>query len=288
MASRKDQKEQARAQRLEREQEIAAAAHRRRRLQIAGGVVLAAVIVVVVAIVVSTSGSSPTAASPTTPADRAAVQRVKTLLAGIPESTGNVLGKSSAPVTVTEFGDLECSVCDEFDLSSGVTSPGGVAGTGILDALIKNDVATGKAKLVYRSLDTATANGVTPGMFTTQQAAANAAGLQSKGWFYVELFYNEQGAEGTPYVTMSYLEGLAKQVPGLNYAKWLHDLKSDASLRQQVTSDNTQGVQLDLGQASTPTIWVKGPKGEQSFEGIQEATPAAEIAVIQKAINSAA
>ena len=37
--------------------------------------------------------------------------------------------------------------------------------------------------------------------------------------------YNEQGAEGTNYVTESYLQGLAKQIPGLNFKKWMSDRK---------------------------------------------------------------
>ena len=44
-----------------------------------------------------------------------------------------------------------------------------------------NEVRSGKVKLVYRSLETATGNGPNPGVFPTQQAAALAAGLQSKG-----------------------------------------------------------------------------------------------------------
>ena len=58
MASRKEQKEQARAARIAQEQHAAAKAQRTRRLQIFGGVIAIAVIVIVVAIVVSSGGSS--------------------------------------------------------------------------------------------------------------------------------------------------------------------------------------------------------------------------------------
>lgn len=288
MASRKEQKEQARAQRIEQERASEAAALRRRRLQFVGAITAIAVVVVVVAIVVSTSGSSKPTAAPKSTANVAAAKRVETLLTGLQQSAGNTLGNPKAPVTITEFGDLECSVCDEFDIGAGVTSPGGVPGTGILESIIQSDVATGKAKLVYKSLETATGNGVTPNMWTVQQAAANAAGLQNKAWDYIELFYNEQGAEGTNYVTMSYLEGLAKQVPGLNYNEWLHDLNSDPAVRSQVKTDNTEGTQLDEGEASTPTIWVKGPKNQASFEGITQSTAAKEIAMIQQAVTASA
>jgi hypothetical protein len=58
MASRKEQKERARQQRLAAERAAAAAASRRRRLQLGGGVGVAIVVGVVVAIVAATSGGS--------------------------------------------------------------------------------------------------------------------------------------------------------------------------------------------------------------------------------------
>jgi protein-disulfide isomerase len=264
MASRKEQKERARAERLERERQLAAKAARRRRLQMIGGVVIVAVVVAVAAIAISSHGSANATASPTTPADVAASARVQTLLTGIPQSSDNVLGDAHAPVTITEYGDLECSVCDEFALAGGAKSPAGVPGTGIEDQLIDQYVKTGKVKLVYDSLQTATPSSST---FTLQQDAAYAAGLQDKAWDYVELFYNEQGQEDSGYVTMSYLEGLAKQVPGLNYAEWLRDV-NDAKLTQQVESEVIAGTKADGGSPSTPTLVVSGPKGESAFKGI--------------------
>ena len=52
-------------------------------------------------------------------------------------------------MTVTEYGDLECPVCRDFAL-------------GAENQLISNDVRSGKVKLVYKSLETATGNGPTP------------------------------------------------------------------------------------------------------------------------------
>jgi protein-disulfide isomerase len=47
-----------------------------------------------------------------------------------------------------------------------------------------------------------------------------AAGKQNKMWYFIELFYHEQGQENSGYVTESYLQGLAEQVPGLNISEW--------------------------------------------------------------------
>jgi protein-disulfide isomerase len=265
MASRAEQKAKAREERLAMQQAAEAAAARRRRLQLIGAVVVIAVAAIAVAVAISVSGGGTTTSADTqSPAAKAAAKRVDTLLAGIPQSPDNVLGNPSAPVTIIEYGDLECSVCDSFALPTNVNTSSGTPGTGIEDQVIQNLVRTGRAKFVYRALDTATSNGATPNMFTTQQVAVYAAGLQRKAWNYLELFYNEQGQEGTSYVTLSYLEGLAKQIPGLNYQRWLANLHNP-TLVQQVQTENREGTQAAVAGgaqgASTPTVVVSGPKG---------------------------
>jgi protein-disulfide isomerase len=275
MASRTKQKEEARARRLAEEQARAERDQRRRRIQLLGGVVLIAAAIIAVAIAVSTSsGGSSNAAKLTSttatskgggkqsntvvPCKSSTDSPVCTLLAGIPQS-GNTLGNPKAKVTVTEFGDLECSVCDAFALGTTEKTSAGANGTGMENQLIQNDVRSGKIKLVFRSLDTATGNGATPNMFVPQQAAAEAAGLQDKEWYYVELFYRYQGAEGSNYVNQNYLNTLAKHVPGLNFSKWLSDSKSQ-TLASHVSNDQLTAASRDF--TSTPTIVVEGPKGQ--------------------------
>ncbi len=225
-----------------------------------GGVVVLAIVVVVVAIAISSGGGSTSAIKPQSAGAKAASARVDSLLAGIPQS-GNTLGKPNAPITVTEYGDLECSVCDVFAIAPSVTNAEGESGSGLENDVIDNLVRTGKAKLVYRSLETASSGNPNPNAFALQQAAAEAAGLQDKAWYYIELFYNEQGAEDTGYVTERYLEGLARQVPGLNFSKWMADRKL-SSIKNEVSSDNTAGTAIDGGQPSTPTIVASGPNGQ--------------------------
>jgi protein-disulfide isomerase len=179
-----------------------------------------------------------------------------------------VLGKASSPVSIIEYGDLECSICDEFALPTNVAASNGASGSGVEDQIIDNLVRTGRAKLIYDSLETATSNGATPQEFVPQQAAADAAGLQDKAWYYIELFYNEQGEEGSDYVTQAFLDGIAKQIPGLNYSEWLRDSRS-ATLKQQVNAEIAAGTKVDQGAASTPTVLVSGRKGESIVaEGI--------------------
>jgi protein-disulfide isomerase len=246
MASRTKQKEEARARRIAEERAATERARRQRRTRMLGGVLAGAIVVVVIAIIVSSSGGgSKGAPAPTSSAAKQSASTVASLLSGIPQS-GMRLGSSKAQVVVTEFGDLQCPICRDFSL-------------GAEKQLISNDVRSGKVQLVYKSLETATGNGPDPGVFPTQQAAAYAAGLQGKGWDYVLLFYREQGTENTAYVTPNYLNGLAKQISGLSYAKWSSD-RGSSSLLSRVTAE--EQLAQTLGLNSTPAITVQGPKGE--------------------------
>lgn len=207
-----------------------------------GGVVLLVVAVVAVAIAVSSGGSKTV--QPGSPAAKRDAAATTQLLAGIPQ-TGTTLGNPNAKVTVTEYGDLECPVCRDFAL-------------GAEAQLISSDVRSGKVKLVYRSDETASAGSPIPNVFPTQQIAAYAAGKQAKAWNYILLFYKEQGPEDTGYATEAYLNGLARQVQGLDYARWTLDRK-DPTLASQFSSDVSSAKARGFG--STPTIVVQGPKG---------------------------
>jgi protein-disulfide isomerase len=185
--------------------------HKRRF--VAAGVALAAAAVVAIAIAASGTDSSSSGApgvsaalargGPTSSTIEAAVDA---LLAGIPQH-GSVLGDQAAPVTLQWFGDLQCPFCKEFAL-------------GALPAIIKRWVRSGQLRLVYRSMQTATHQAT---VFKTQQVAALAAGRQQRMWNFLETFYREEGAEDSNYVTESYLQGIAGQIPGLKLAQWMSD-----------------------------------------------------------------
>jgi protein-disulfide isomerase len=264
MASRTKQKEEARARRMAEEQARQERERRTRRLQMLGGLVGVAVVVVIVAIAIGASGGSSSPPKLTSPAATSAANTVNGELSGIQQS-GNVIGSPSAPVTVTEYGDLKCPVCKEFALNGE-------------NQLIANEVRSGKVKLAYKSLCTATCSGPQPSIFPTQQAAALAAGKQNKLWNYVLLFYHLQGDETTSYVDDNFLNGLATKIPGLNYSQWSSDRGSSA-LTAQVTAD--QNAANAAGYQSTPTIVVQGPKGQA-----QPIVGAADYGTLQSAIKS--
>ena len=266
MASRTKQKEEARARRLAEERARAEREARRRRVRILGGIVVIAIAIVAVAIAISSSGgsSNPSQSLGSAEAQTTAAS-VNHSLSGIPQS-GNRIGSPSAKVTVTEYGDLECPICKDFAL-------------GVETQLINHDVRSGKVQLAYRSLETATGgapDGAT--IFPVQQTAALAAGEQGFGWNYILLFYHLQGSEGTNYVNTAYLEGLAKLIPGLNFAQW-SSARTSSNLTAQVAADEQAAAAKGFN--STPTIVVQGPKGQA-----QPIVGATDYGSLESVINS--
>jgi protein-disulfide isomerase len=265
--TRKQRREQAREQRRELEAAEASSAVRRKRLTQLG-IVAGVVVAIIVVILIATGGSGGTkkVASGTKAANET-VATVNSVVGGIPQQ-GNVLGYPNAPVTLQYFGDLECPICKEFTL-------------GALPPLIKNYVRTGKLKIEYRSLETATHE---PEVFKTQQVAALAAGKQNKMWHFIELFYHEQGEENSGYVTESYLQNLAQQVPGLNLTKWASD-RNDPELSKQVASD-TQAASNE-GFTGTPSFLIGKTGGSsKKFEYTSLTDPTSFNEAIERLLKS--
>lgn len=258
MASRQERKQQARAARLAAERSAAASARRSRRARMLAGTIFTAAIVVAAIIAISVSGGDGGGRGLVKGAAQKTVEAsVDSLLAGIPER-GETLGSPHARYTLTFFGDLQCPVCAA--LATG-RSLDGV--TGGLPRFIDREVRPGHARIVYRSMCTATCNDFGASLFDEQQAAAYAAGMQNRFWYYEELFYRQQGSEGTPYVTGRFLDELARQTPGLRFHSWSRE-RGDPRLLGQVHAEGRAAVrQLPLvrGGRGTPGLIMSGPGG---------------------------
>jgi protein-disulfide isomerase len=251
--TRKERREQARSERRAREQAATSQAVRRARL-IRLASVLGAVVVIVAVILIATGGSGSSNRG-LAKGDRASaeVKTVSALLDGIPQA-GNALGNPKAPVTLQYFGDLECPYCRVFTLD-------------VLPGLIEKYVRAGKLRVEYMSLETATRE---PETFRTQQVAAYAAGKQNRAWYFIELFYHEQGQEESGYVTESYLQGLSQQVPGLTLPDW-SAARSEPALAEEVTRDaqlaNQRGFtgtpSFSLGKTGDSLTALENPNLEQ-------------------------
>jgi protein-disulfide isomerase len=264
--TRKQRREQARTQRKALEEAEAANLQRRKRLIQLGSVAAVVVVIIVVILVATSGGGAKTglekqSASSGKPAK--VVTEVTSLLGGIPQN-GNTLGSPKAPVTMQYFGDLECPICRDFTL-------------GALPTLIQKYVRTGKLRIEYRNLQTATRE---PETFRTQQVAAMAAGKQAKGWDYIELFYHQQGEENTEYVTEQYLQTLAKQIPGLSLSGWTA-ARNDSAFTNTITSDSQAAN--NAGFTGTPSFLIGKTGGSSSkLEYASLTDPSSFEAAIQK------
>ena len=211
----------------------------RPRLRWLGTVAAIVAAIIIVSLIAGCSSSKGGASKPNITRATGTDAEVALLLAGIPQR-GNILGDPKAPVTLEYFGDLECPFCRRFTLEE-------------LPSLIHSYVRSGKLKIEYRSLETATRD---PETFNIQQLAALAAGKQNKMWNFIELFYHEQGEEDSGYVTESYLQGLARQVPGLHLIAWTAD-RSDTELANTIISDARAAS--NAGLTRTPSFLIVNP-----------------------------
>jgi protein-disulfide isomerase len=242
MASRREQKEQARAARIAAEQVATLAVTRRRRWLSLAGIV--AIVVIALVVVIAAGTSSGGSGLQSKPQAAKTYAQVKQELAGIPQR-GVQLGDPRAKVTMNYIGDLECPYCRVFTMT-------------VLPQFISDFVRSGRVKLEYRSLCTATCHFNTP-RFVPQQVAAYAAGKQNLFWQYAELFYREQQDESQPYVTEHFLRGLAGQIPKLAIGRWLTDRK-DPALTSQVEADERWVGHTGIPE-QTPEVLITGPRG---------------------------
>jgi protein-disulfide isomerase len=234
LATKKEQREQARAERQKREAEEEAKAKRNRNLLLLGGAVAAAAVIVVIAIVVS-SGGSKTGGS--AKGDANGAKQAAQLLNGIPQS-GTTLGNPKAAVTVTEFADLQCPFCRDYTINQ-------------FPSIVAKYVRSGKVKMVFQNYAF-----IGPDSLTAARAA-EAAGKQNKLWNFIDVFYNNQGPENTDYVTDKFLTKIAKGA-GVDSQKMLTD-RQDPKIDQAIALAQQNAQQAGVN--STPTFIVKKGAG---------------------------
>jgi protein-disulfide isomerase len=221
-------REQRRTARREAERAQAAREARRRRTWQLGAVAAVAAVAVVVAVAVSSSGGSTEPPRDTGGAQAAALFR------GIPERNG-VLGDPDAPLTLTEFVDLQCPFCARVSATT-------------LPTIVDDYVRSGKVKLEARTL-----HFLGPDSTVAAQVAAGAE-RQGKLWPFLEVFYANQGQENSGYVTDAFLRRVATAA-GVDADQALAQANG-AFAQRRLDRANTEGRRLSVD--STPTLVVSG------------------------------
>ena len=238
MASRKEQREEARRQREEREAEERKKERRKRRIWQIGAGLAAIAAIVIVAVLISSSGGGGDQKVQSNESSE-----TSTLFEGIAQS-GDTLGNPDAKVTIYEFADLQCPFCKQYTDT-------------VFPQLIEKYVKPGKVKMVWRNLTF-----LGPDSITGARAVV-AAGAQNKLWNMQHLFYENQGAENSGYVTDKFLENIAKGA-GVDVEKMRADMA--APFVEQQLGD-AQQMAKEFGVDSTPTLLIQvGDEEPQKLE----------------------
>jgi Thioredoxin len=172
---------------------------------------------------VATAGPAPTS-----------THDIDALLAGVPQ-TGGFLGSPKAPVTLQYFIDIVCPPARELTM-------------GPLASIIRAWVRPGRLRIEFRSINESTAS---PEAFEAEQAAALAAGMQDKLWYYLEYLYRAQQEElGLGYTDScspreGLLQAVAPSVPGLDLALWNEDTHN-AQLASQIAAEERAAMRAGL------------------------------------------
>jgi protein-disulfide isomerase len=244
MASRREQKEKLRADRMRRESEEQAAMRRRRLVQYGALAGLLALVVIAVLIVVSQSNDGD-ATGAGAGGDVVGAATVSRELKGIPQR-GTVLGNPEADVTVVEYADLQCPVCRQFAAQ-------------VTPEVVSRLVREGTAAYDLRQWAILGPESV------TAAKAALAAGEQGRYWSFVELFYRNQGRENSGYVTDEFLESIARAAGVADIDQW--NSARDSSQWDSALARNDSQAKA-LGLTGTPSLLVEGPNGRKPFATI--------------------
>ena len=152
------------------------------------------------------------------------------------QKNDHVLGNADAPVTIIEYGDMECPACGQLHTSLKATM----------------DQISNTVRLIFRHYPL---NSIHDKAQITAQAL-EAAGIQGKFWEMHDLLYDKQAEWSTIPVTdiIGTLKSYA-QVLKLDTAKFESDIKSDLVLAR-VKQDVTASESLQL--TETPSMFLNG------------------------------
>jgi protein-disulfide isomerase len=247
-----------------------------RALAIAGGVVLIVVIAVVLGVVlsggsgggggvVSTSDMQnlPAIGSQSWAGSLPGASEANGLFKGIRQK-GLVLGNPKAPVEMEMFIDVQCPVCQAYEVDD-------------LSTVVKDDIANGKVQLHLK-----------PWAFLGPQSFTGRYGLiaaadQNKGYEYAKVLYDNQGPEESGWLSGKEMAIIAASVNGLNLARWRDDVNSSTS---KSTASAVDKLATQKKVEGTPTIFIGCTGGKLSDVTAPGSAPT--LQDTQQAINAAA
>ena len=173
-------------------------------------------------------------------------------------------GKVSAPITVIDFSDFQCYLCNRFVKN---TEP----------LMNQSYIQTGKVALVFNHL---------PNRGFDSMGAALAAQCtndQGKFWQFHNLLYSNQKAIDSGWVSKENLKNFASQIPGLDIKRF--DRCFDSEKYKSFVQKEIE-LALSFGFKETPSFIVENSNGS-SQETMSGALPFESFkAVIDKKISA--
>jgi protein-disulfide isomerase len=119
------------------------------------------------------------------------------------------LGELSAPVELFELSDLQCPYCRDFT-------------RGALPTIVEQYVRTGKVRLIFHNLP------ILGEQSARAARLALAISVQNHMFEFIDVFFANQGREGSGYVTDDFLRRIAGAVPGVDVDQAVRDLDHDS------------------------------------------------------------
>ena len=162
------------------------------------------------------------------------------------ENGSPIIGDPSAPITIVEWGDYQCTFCYRFHHSS-------------FQTITADYIQTGKVRLVFKDFPL---NGP-DSVFAAE--ATYCAEDQGKYWEYHDELYANWKGERTGWITMDSLNDFAKTV-GLDLAKF-NSCLSEHKYRNRVLELEKFGN--EIGVKATPTFLIFDDKKLIKIEGNQ-------------------
>ena len=156
------------------------------------------------------------------------------------------IGTSTAPITIVEFGDYQCTFCYKFHTNS-------------LDSIKKEYIDTGKASLVFIDFPL---NG--PDSVLAAEAT-HCANDQNKFWPMHDMIYQNWQGERTGWVNRESLKEFASSI-GID-VKSMDTCLESGKYRQQVLDTYNYGQSLEI--SGTPSFLVISSNGVSKIVGNQ-------------------
>ncbi len=163
-----------------------------------------------------------------------AVSPVASAVAGLP-TDGYTLGRADAPVTIDLYEDFQCPACRQW-------------GTTVFPSLAANELATGRAKLVFHDFPF-----IGPESFLAA-GAGRAAARQDRFWDLWATIYANQGPENSGALTRERLVGMARTT-GLDVDRFSADMDR-AEVGPAIAASAADAARL--GVESTPSLIIGG------------------------------